>query len=84
MTLPAGTRLGHWFAHAAMAAACGQLGEGEEAKKASRSLHKLRPGFAASARADIEKWWEPEYVEHMVDGWRKAGPDVAAEGEKRA
>ncbi len=75
---------GHWFAHAAMAAACGQLGEGEKAKKASRNLHKLRPGFAASARADIEKWWEPEYVEHMVDGWRKAGLDVAAEEEKKA
>jgi TolB-like protein/Tfp pilus assembly protein PilF len=69
---------GHWFAHAAMAAACGQLGEGEKAKRASRNLLNLRPGFAASARADIEKWWEPEYVEHMVDGWRKAGLDVSS------
>jgi len=67
---------GQWFSHAAMAAACGQLGENEAASKAVRYLLKLRPGFAANVQADIEKWWEPDYVESLIDGWRKAGLDI--------
>ena len=59
-----------------MAAACGQLGENEAASKAVRDLLKLRPGFAANVQADIEKWWEPDYVESLIDGWRKAGLDI--------
>ena len=27
---------------------------------------------------DIEKWWQPEYVEQMIDGWRKGGLEMAA------
>ncbi|HKC23304.1 MAG TPA: hypothetical protein VKF32_01110 [Thermoanaerobaculia bacterium] len=69
---------GQWFSHAAIAAACGQLGEKEAAAKAVQDLLKLRPGFAASYRDDIEKWWEPEYVYSLIDGWRKAGLDVDA------
>jgi serine/threonine-protein kinase len=69
---------GQWFSHAATAAACGQLGEQDAAAKAVRDLLKLRPGFAARARKDVEKWWQPEYVERLIDGWRKAGLDVAA------
>ncbi len=63
----------HWAMHAMMAAACAQLGQSEAAGKAVRNLLHLRPAFADTAREDIEKWWEPEYVEHMIDGWRKAG-----------
>jgi TolB-like protein/Tfp pilus assembly protein PilF len=69
---------GHWGMHLALAAAYGQLGERDAAGKALRDLLKLRPDFAATARSDIEKWWEPEYVERMIDGWRKAGLDVDA------
>ena len=67
----------HWFAHAAMAAACGQLGERDAGSKALRDLLKLRPDFAATLRQDVEKWWEPEYVERLFDGWRKAGVEIA-------
>jgi len=70
---------GQWFSHAAAAAAYGQLGERDAARNASRDLLRLRPDFAATARADIEKWWEPEYVESMVAGWRKAGLEIAGE-----
>jgi TolB-like protein/Tfp pilus assembly protein PilF len=69
---------GQWFSHAATAAAFGQLGERDAAAKAVRDLLRVRPDFAATARADIEKWWEPEYVESVVDGWRKAGLDMSA------
>jgi TolB-like protein/Tfp pilus assembly protein PilF len=69
---------GQWFSHAATAVACGQLGQRDAAARAVRDLLKVRPDFAARVRKDIEKWWEPEYVERMIDGWRKAGLDVAA------
>jgi adenylate cyclase len=68
---------GHWFVHAAIAAACGQLGERGAASRALQDLLKVRPDFAASVRKDIEKWWEPEYVDQLIDGWRKAGLEIA-------
>lgn len=67
---------GQWFSHASKAAALGQLGEREAAAKALQDLLRVRPDFAATARADIEKWWELDYVESMIDGWRKAGLDI--------
>jgi adenylate cyclase len=62
--------------HAAVAAACGQLGERDAAAKAVRDLLKLRPNFAAKVRTEFEKWWEPTYVESFLDGLRKAGLNV--------
>ncbi len=70
---------GHWGMHAAMAAACGQLGERDAAAKALRDLLKLRPDFAAEVRTEFEKWWEPAYVESFLDGLRKAGLEIAGE-----
>jgi hypothetical protein len=43
-----------------------------------RELLAVRPGFAAAARVELGKWWEPELVEQLVDGLRKAGLEVAA------
>ncbi len=68
---------GHWGTHVATAAACGQLGQRDAAGKALRELLKLRPDFAATVRSDLEKWWEPEYVERLIDGLRKAGLEIA-------
>jgi TolB-like protein len=68
---------GHWPAQAAMAAACGQLGEHEAAAKAVRDLLKLRPDFASRVRRDVEKWWPPEHVDRLIEGWRKAGLEIA-------
>jgi TolB-like protein/class 3 adenylate cyclase len=70
---------GHWFSHGAMAAAYGQLGERGAATKALQDLLKLRPDFAATVRKDIEKWWEPEYVDRLIDGWRQAGLEIPGE-----
>ena len=67
---------GHWGVHAAMAAACGQLGERDAAGKALRDLLKLRPDFAATVPKDIEKWFDPEYGEHLMNGLRKAGLEI--------
>jgi tetratricopeptide (TPR) repeat protein len=70
---------GHWGTQAAMAAAYGQLGERDAAGKALRDLLKLRPDLAATIRKDVEKWWEPDYGEHLIDGLRKAGLEIAGE-----
>jgi TolB-like protein/Tfp pilus assembly protein PilF/predicted Ser/Thr protein kinase len=69
---------GHYATHFAVAAAYGQLGEEESARKAVRELLKLRPNFSKTLRKDFEKWWVPEYVERLVDGLRKAGLEVPA------
>ncbi|MFL6515029.1 MAG: adenylate/guanylate cyclase domain-containing protein [Chthoniobacterales bacterium] len=68
---------GHWGMHAGLAAAYGQFGEIDAAGKALQKLLKLRPDFAAAARKEFEKWWNSEYVEHFIDGLRKAGLEVA-------
>ena len=68
---------GHWFMHAATSAAYGQLGEGAAASKALQNLLEIRPDFAATVRMNIEKWWEPDFVEHLMEGWRKAGLKMA-------
>ena len=75
---------GQWFSHAATAAACGQLGEREAAGRAVRDLLNLRPDFAATVTTVVEKWWEPEYVESLIDGWRKAGLQIAGDAKTRA
>ncbi|MDQ6892576.1 MAG: protein kinase [Acidobacteriota bacterium] len=70
---------GHWGMHAAVAAAYGQLGERDAAAKALRDLLKLRPDFAAEVRTEFEKWWEPAFVESLLDGLRKAGLEIPDE-----
>ena len=65
--------------------AYGQLGERDAAGKALQDLLKLRPDFAATIRKNIEKWWEPDYGKHLIDGWRKAGLEIPpTEGEERS
>jgi hypothetical protein len=60
-----------------MAAAYGQLGERDAAGKALQALLKLRPDFADTIRKDVEKWWEPDYGKHLIDGLRKAGLEIS-------
>jgi hypothetical protein len=67
---------GHWFMHAAISAAYGQLGDLVSASKAIQDLLKVRPGFTGIARKHIERWWDREYVERLIDGWRKAGLEI--------
>ena len=64
--------------HVATAAAYGQLGQRDAAGKALRQLLELRPDFATTVRSDLEKWWDSEYTERLIDGLRKAGLDVPA------
>ncbi|MBZ5706430.1 MAG: protein kinase [Acidobacteriia bacterium] len=75
---------GYFANHAALAAALGQLGRREAAQKAVRDLLFLRPDFATAVRDEFAKWWEPELVEHFIDGLRKAGLETAEDSEKQA
>ena len=70
---------GQWASQAMIAAAYGQLGERQAAGKAVRDLLKLRPDFAATIRSVVEKWWNPEHTRQMIEGWRKAGLQIADE-----
>ncbi len=56
-----------------LAIAYGQLGEREAANKSLQDLLALRPDFAVEVREETGKWFNPELVEHTIDGLRKAG-----------
>ena len=71
---------GYFHVHAARAAALGQLGQFEEARKAGVDLLALRPDFAVAARQEYSKWYEPEEIEHLLDGLRKAGLEIRDQG----
>jgi len=66
----------HWPMYAMLSAVYGQLGDTAAATKAVRELHRVRPDFAATGQADVEKWWDPRFVEHLMEGWRKAGLEM--------
>jgi adenylate cyclase len=66
----------YFHSHAARAAALGQMGQYQEARKALQELLALRPDFATAARQEYGKWHEPELIEHLLDGLRKAGLDI--------
>ena len=67
---------GFFYAHAARAAALGQLGQREAGRKAVQELLALRADFATTARQEYAKWFEPEQIEHFMDGLRKAGLEI--------
>ncbi|MEO8216316.1 MAG: tetratricopeptide repeat protein, partial [Acidobacteriota bacterium] len=69
---------GYFWTPVFCAAAYGQLGEREAARKALEELLAIRPEFGSAARAEFSKWHEPALVEHFMDGLRKAGLDVPA------
>jgi len=68
---------GHWGMYFMLATAYGHLGEQGAAAKALQELLNVRPDFATSVRKIIGKWWEPEYVNRLIDGWHKAGLEIA-------
>jgi adenylate cyclase len=70
---------GYFHLHAARAAALGQLGQRKEAQKSLQDLLALRPNFAAEAREEYAKWYDPGEVEHVIDGLRKAGLEIPYE-----
>ena len=70
---------GFWRMNLALAAAHGQLGERDAAAGALRELLAAKPEFASRARDELSKWWNPDFVEHLMDGLLKAGLDRGVE-----
>jgi TolB-like protein len=71
-----------WRRCVIVAAAYGQLGEQYEARKALRELLTLKPDYSEFGPRFFSKWFQPEMVELISDGLRKAGLDVAGEPAK--
>jgi len=59
-----------------LAAAYGQLGERDAASEALSEMLRLVPSFGKVARVLKSKWFDPEMVEHVLDGLRKAGLEI--------
>jgi len=72
------------FSLAVLAAVYGQLGERRGADQSVRQLLALEPGFASAVRDEFGRWYQPELVEHLIDGLRKAGLDVPDAGAPAA
>jgi len=68
---------GYQLTFAARAAVLAQLGEIERAKDQVRQLLALRPDAVTSLREELRKWYQPDIIEHWVDGLRKAGLEIS-------
>jgi hypothetical protein len=67
---------GFWRAQLALAANCGQRGEQPAACNALKTLLAQRPDIAKHPREELAIWWQPELVEHLIVGLRKAGLEM--------
>jgi serine/threonine protein kinase/tetratricopeptide (TPR) repeat protein len=70
---------GFWRTQFALATAYGQLGEQEAARNAVQDLLTIKPDFAVAGRDELRKWWDAELIEHLIEGLRKAGLEIAGE-----
>ncbi len=68
---------GIFWTNVLLAAAYGQLGEHKAARDAVQTLLAQKEDFAESARKTIAKWYDAELVEHLIEGLRKAGLEIA-------
>jgi TolB-like protein/predicted Zn-dependent protease len=70
---------GYFWPHVYLAAVYGQLGEQQRARAALRDLEALIPDFGARAREEFGKWLDDELTEHLLEGLRKAGLEIASQ-----
>ncbi|HEY1575495.1 MAG TPA: winged helix-turn-helix domain-containing protein [Terracidiphilus sp.] len=70
-----------WQTHLALAAAYGQLGNIENARRSLEALEASRPEFSAIAHHELSKWWDSTLVDHLLDGLHKATADLQPEVE---
>jgi TolB-like protein len=73
----------NYYTHAVLAMCYAQLDRMEEARKALRDMLALKPNYAEVARELHGRWIQPDLVEQLMDGLRKAGLEISPkEGEK--
>jgi hypothetical protein len=68
-----------WRPHFALATAYAQLGERDAESNAVRQLLTMRPDLPVVARKELRKWWDAELIQHLLDGLRKAGLEIAGD-----
>src|SRR5580704_12335801 len=73
-----------WRTQFALAAIYGQLGELDAARNAAQALLRIRPDFVTVGRTELNKWWDAELIEHLIDGLRKAGLEIAGNQKSTA
>lgn len=73
---------GFWRRNIALAVSHGQLGNRDAAAGALHDLVAAKPEYSSRAREELSKWWNADFVEHLLDGLRKAGLETP--GEERA
>jgi tetratricopeptide (TPR) repeat protein len=64
---------GFWRTQLAIAASSGQLGQQAAGNEALQTLLLQRPDIARLPHEELAIWWQPDMVEHLVAGLRKAG-----------
>jgi tetratricopeptide (TPR) repeat protein len=64
---------GFWRTQLAIAANNGQLAQHAAANEALQTLLMQRPDIARYSREELSIWWQPDMVEHLIAGLRKAG-----------
>src|SRR3954462_140455 len=70
----------NYYTHAVLAMCYAQLGRMEEARKALRDMLALKPNYAEVARELHGRWIQPDLVEQLMDGLRKAGLSIPGNG----
>ena len=66
-----------FYQHAVLAMCHAQLGEMDAAHKSLQEMLALKPDYGKVARQLHGKWIQPELVEQLMDGLRKAGLEIA-------
>lgn len=64
-----------WQSNLVLAAACGQLGDGDGARRSLQALDTAWPGFCQSAPEELSRWWDAALVDRLLEGLRKAERD---------
>jgi adenylate cyclase len=67
----------NFYQHAVLAMCYAQLGEMGAADKSLQQTLALKPDYGKVARQLHGKWIQPELVEQLMDGLRKAGLEIA-------
>jgi tetratricopeptide (TPR) repeat protein len=65
-----------WRRSVIIAAAYGQLGETNEAHKATLDLLTVRPDAADFVPRFFKRWFQPDLMEHLTEGLRRAGMSI--------
>jgi serine/threonine protein kinase/tetratricopeptide (TPR) repeat protein len=68
---------GFWRTQFMLAASHAQIGHRDAAREAAEALLTIRPDFAVAGRKELRKWWDPELIEHLIEGLRKAGLELS-------